>query len=240
MSCSYNSNDTLINNIITRDTACYGGGIYSENSSPTIINSILYADRATEGEDEMQIYGGSPHVTYSDVMGGWTGQGNISVNPLFRDPANGDFHLMSTACGDSANSPCIDAGDPAIVDRILGCSWGLGTMLSDMGAYGGGDSLLVGIDNPDTQTPIEFVLNDNYPNPFNMTTKISYELAKPSNVTLEIYDLLGRRISALVYEYQMPGLHSVVWSAEDASSGIYLYRIHAGNITQTRKMTLLK
>jgi len=70
--------------------------------------------------------------------------GNIDVDPLFRDPANGDFHLMSTACGDPYDSPCIDAGDPSITDDFLDCMYGLGTSISDMGAYGGGCSYVPG------------------------------------------------------------------------------------------------
>ena len=53
-------------------------------------------------------------VTYSDVMGGWSGTGNIDADPLFVDPLNGDFHLGHFATGQASDSPCIDAGDPAI------------------------------------------------------------------------------------------------------------------------------
>jgi hypothetical protein len=230
----------IINNTLSQNRTCYGGGIYFDSSSSTVVNSILIADYSEYGVDEIQMYHSSPTILFSDIWGGWSGQGNISVNPLFRDPANGDFHLMSSFCGDSLNSPGIDAGDPAIYDGLLSCSWGLGTMLSDMGAYGGGDSMLVGIDNRNTQTPFEFALNDNYPNPFNLSTLISYDLIRPSNVTLDIYDILGSRISTLINENQLLGSHSIVWDAKDAPSGIYLYRIHAGDLTQTKKMTLIK
>ena len=183
---------------------------------------------------------GYPSVSYCDIQGGYGGQGNVNIDPLFRDRVNDDYHLKSTACSNSADSPCIDVGDPDIYDGLLDCAWGLGTALSDMGAYGGVDSMLVGIDGPEVKNPIEFALRDNYPNPFNLTTLISYELIAPSYVCVDIFDLLGRRITTLINENQLPGSHSIIWDAKDAPSGIYLYRIRAENLTQTKKMALIK
>lgn len=93
--------------------------------------------------------------------------------------------------------------------------------------------------------PTQFSLEQNYPNPFNPSTWIRYNLQKRSQVTLGIYNILGQLVTTLVNAPQAAGMHSVEWNGRDKSgnsvgSGIYLYRIQAGNFTQTRKMLLMK
>jgi hypothetical protein len=161
------------------------------------------------------------------------------MDPFFRDPAARDLHLMAIACGDSADSPCIDAGDPNILDSLLDCSWGLGGSRSDMGAYGGGDSATVGIDYP-RPLPGSFVLLQNYPNPFNSNTTISFRIDESTKIWLAIYDLLGREIGTLVDNYEQSGFHSVIFDATGMPSGVYICRLAAGNAITTRRMTLLK
>jgi hypothetical protein len=97
----------------------------------------------------------------------------------------------------------------------------------------------VGIDDV-ADVPSKFSLAQNYPNPFNAQTRIEYSLASPSQVTLEIYDILGRKLETLVNEIQQPGSQSVIWDAEDMPSGIYFYRIQAGDFVETLKMNLMK
>jgi hypothetical protein len=88
--------------------------------------------------------------------------------------------------------------------------------------------------------PKEFSLLQNYPNPFNAQTVISYGLPQAANVTIEIYDLLGRSIVSLPAGTQEAGYHNLEWNASGQPSGIYFYRIKAGDFTQMRKMLLLK
>lgn len=95
-------------------------------------------------------------------------------------------------------------------------------------------------------TPEQYVLSQNFPNPFNPSTTISYNLKEKSNVTLEIFDILGRKIKSLVNgEIQSAGRHTVVWngkniSGNSVSSGVYLYRIHANDFIETKKMLLIR
>ncbi len=237
----HNSISLISNNTITGNSADRGGGIFSYTSCDLIIiNTIFWADSASSLSNEIHIPNSSTRITYSNIPGGWEGQGNIDIDPLFRDPENGDFHLMSTACGDPNDSPCIDAGSPAIIDSLLDCSWGLGTILSDMGAYGAGDSATVGIIDQQPWVPDRFALLQNYPNPFNARTIIRYDLPSESDVTIEIYDILGRKIETILHHKQPAGHHQAVWNADSRSSGIYFYRIQAGEYAETRKMVLLK
>ncbi len=88
--------------------------------------------------------------------------------------------------------------------------------------------------------PTTFSLEQNYPNPFNPRTTISYSLPEASQVTLDIYNILGQKVATLVDEYQEAGEHQVNWNSTGQSSGIYFYRLKAGEATEARKMLLLK
>ena len=236
--CEWHSNSAIINNTISDNE---GGGIFcSLSSDPMIINTILWADSA-QNESEIDFDdSSSPTLTYCDIQGGWAGEGNIDVDPLFRDSENGDFHLMSTDCGDPYNSSCIDAGSPNYGDFPMDCLNGLGGFLADMGAYGGGDSVMQEIAGDLMSTPRDFRVSQNFPNPFNPTTTIEYALPEASHVTINIYNILGRKVETLVQGEQTAGSHQLVWNASDHSSGMYFYRIQAGDYAETRKMVLLK
>ncbi len=85
-----------------------------------------------------------------------------------------------------------------------------------------------------------YLLQQNYPNPFNPSTTINYSIPKSSNVKIEVYNLLGKKISTLVNEFKSAGSYKVKWNAENFSSGIYFYRIQAEGFSETKKMILLK
>ena len=88
--------------------------------------------------------------------------------------------------------------------------------------------------------PAEFKLEQNYPNPFNPTTNISYSILNTAKVTLKIYDVLGREIKTLVNSEQRPGRYNVTFDARDLSSGVYFYKLSAGNYIATKKLMLIK
>ncbi|MHB8931386.1 MAG: fibronectin type III domain-containing protein [Melioribacteraceae bacterium] len=93
--------------------------------------------------------------------------------------------------------------------------------------------------------PTAFELSQNYPNPFNPTTRITYALPQNAYVTIKVYDMLGREVRTLVSSEMLAGSHSVEWRGEDnvggkVASGVYIYRITAGNFISTKKMLLLK
>ncbi len=88
--------------------------------------------------------------------------------------------------------------------------------------------------------PEEYALQNAYPNPFNPTTTIEYSLIKSEEVSLVVFDLAGKEVAKLVHGYTEAGHHTVKWNASNYSSGIYFYRLQAGDFVQTRKMVLLK
>jgi hypothetical protein len=90
------------------------------------------------------------------------------------------------------------------------------------------------------QLPNEFVLNQNYPNPFNPNTTISYQLPLQSHVTLKLFDVLGREVATLVNVVEEPGYKSLTFDASRLSSGVYYYRLQAGNYIETKKLLLLR
>jgi len=86
----------------------------------------------------------------------------------------------------------------------------------------------------------DHILSGNYPNPFNPVTKINYELRKTNYVSLKVYNVLGNEVFVLVNEKQNAGAYSVEWDAINYPSGIYFYRLQAGEIIETKKMMLIK
>ncbi len=93
--------------------------------------------------------------------------------------------------------------------------------------------------------PTEYRLSQNYPNPFNPTTTIEYSLSRSTFVAIDIFNIIGQRVTTLENSYKEAGEHSVIWNGRDesgkpVSTGIYLYRMTAGNHTETKKMTLVK
>lgn len=88
--------------------------------------------------------------------------------------------------------------------------------------------------------PTEFALQQNYPNPFNPSTAINYDLPVGSFVTMKIFDITGREIATLVNEMQNAGSYNIRFDGSNFASGVYFYRIQAGEFTQLKKMFLIK
>ena len=92
----------------------------------------------------------------------------------------------------------------------------------------------------DGEVPNAFTLHQNYPNPFNPSTSISFDMAQTADVTLAVYDVLGRNVATLVNGQMASGRHTVTFDASSLTSGVYMYRISNGSSTMTRTMLLMK
>ena len=225
------------NNLISQ---AYGDGYgavvasesqYVSNNNTFVSNSLGYANLASDGVVSNDIIYGTSNpvyidensniqVSYSDIEGGWEGEGNIDTIPLFCNPDSGDFTLAE-------NSPCVGTGqDGANIGALdVGCEAILST----------------GMD----VVPGKFVLHQNYPNPFNPVTTLRYELPEVALVNVTIYDMMGRVVKSLVNGSQTAGYKTIQWDATNnknhsVSAGLYLYTIKAGEYSQTKKMVLLK
>ncbi|HOP06355.1 MAG TPA: T9SS type A sorting domain-containing protein [candidate division Zixibacteria bacterium] len=120
-------------------------------------------------------------------------------------------------------------------DGTLG-AWGI-TLVTDV---------VLDVESPDQNDPIPgYELSDCYPNPFNPVTTIEYEIPRRSDVVVEIFNALGQKVITLVEEFQSAGRHEISWNGrndagEEVSTGIYFYRLRAGDFCRTKKMVLLK
>jgi photosystem II stability/assembly factor-like uncharacterized protein len=118
--------------------------------------------------------------------------------------------------------------------------WVIGPNGLIMRTVNGGGPDISGINNDKNDLPNTFFLSQNYPNPYNPTTKINYSIASGTHVSIRIYDILGKVVSTLVNEHKEPGNYKVYFNGSGMPSGIYFYRIEAGDFSETRKMILLK
>jgi hypothetical protein len=107
------------------------------------------------------------------------------------------------------------------------------------------DNFDIQLDATVRQIPAQFALSNNYPNPFNPTTNINYQLAEDAQVTLKIYNMLGQEVKTIISEAQEAGYYTAKWDGNNdfgarVSSGVYIYSLHAGSFVATKKMNLIK
>ncbi len=245
------SNPEMINLTINGNGTAsqYAGVMYSEGeSNPVIVNSIIW-----DNGDIMPILSnyGSLTMAYNDMQNGqdnihisngilnWL-DGNIDDDPFFIGGDPFDYNLND-------GSPCVDAGTAFLVwngDTLLNVHDSLyRSYAPDMGALE--SDHVASIVREPNKLPIVYELYQNFPNPFNPFTTIKYSLPKRSHVSLEIFDILGRRVITLVNQLQDPGYKSVVWDSKNShgqlvSSGIYVYSLKTPDFKSVKKMTLLK
>ncbi|MCC5933882.1 MAG: choice-of-anchor J domain-containing protein [Balneolales bacterium] len=139
-----------------------------------------------------------------------------------RELPNGGWEFDSVGEGGSTNRQVFLTGDDQTLPVVF---------------FNNQDAVNV---EPEFDMPTEFALKQNYPNPFNPTTNIVYALPEASEVTLEVFNLQGQRVAVLVRGQQTAGFHTVNFDASRLASGMYLYRLQAGNFVQTQKMMLVK
>jgi hypothetical protein len=235
------SEPLLINNTIVDNSAnTLGGGIFNENSHLTILNTILWGNTAAQ-DSQIYVFNGDVFVEYSDVQGGWSGEGNIDEEPLF---IIGDtlFHL-------SDSSPCVNTGADSLYYSGQWYFCPPDDYEGDERPYMGRDADIgadesqvppVGIKSETSGIPQSYELRQNYPNPFNPITTISYRIPELSFVTLKVYDVLGNEVATLVNEEKPVGSYELTWGSASLPSGIYFYQLRACNYSETKKMILLK
>lgn len=96
------------------------------------------------------------------------------------------------------------------------------------------------INNYSSEIPKEYKLYDNFPNPFNPTTKIGFDISKNSYTKIVVYDIIGREMKTLINENLLAGKYEVSWNASNYASGIYFYKMVANEFISIKKMVLIK
>ncbi|MCP4582129.1 MAG: T9SS type A sorting domain-containing protein [candidate division Zixibacteria bacterium] len=217
--CRNTAEPEITNNTITSNY--WAGGITCLSQSiPVVLNNIVWENEVYE----MYVGGPTPpEITFNDIRDGWEGEGNIDIDPLFVDSDNNNFHLLP-------GSPCIDAGSPDSPYDPDNTRIDIGVHYYDQTTAIDSDPVMPGV----------FKLNQNYPNPFNASTTINYQLPKSADVEIEIFDILGRHVATLINQRQQAGDYQAIWNAVDFSSGMYFYKVRAGDYIEIRKMLLLK
>lgn len=194
---------------------------------------------------DVQFYGMFSGNGHSGSPSGWSGWVNtyggtgVNSNPSFKYPL-GSFNGFIL----NSNSPANNAGGnlKAFVES-KGLPWTdiLGNTRDNspnIGAYE--TESATGSDGNSPNYPATYTLFQNFPNPFNPVTTIMYNLPNDGPVQLEIIDVLGRRITTLVNEYQNVGSYKYLFDASALPSGVYIYKLHAGDFVSSKKMLLLK
>lgn len=255
---------TLTNSVFAGNSATNGGVIYNEEGNwITILHCTFYGNSATETGDaivcnvsqpvivnsifwddsENEIEGENCTIRFSNIRGGWEGEGNLNENPLLLDPDSDDYRLTE-------DSPCINAGTTLFIigeDTLLNLSeddyYG---EAPDMGAFEFNPEDPDTVNSPEfthADSPSDFKLISIFPNPFNSTTTIGYSLPKASPISLQVFDVNGRLVATLVDGVMPAGRHSVVWDAgEEIGAGFYFVRLkdEGGGMGGMRKVVLLK
>jgi hypothetical protein len=252
--------DTLINVLVVRGPNLFAGttsyGVFLSTNNGAIwtpVNSGLTSSNisafAVSGTNLFAGTGGSGGVFRSTNDGTiWTDAGltNTSIGDLFVSGTNlfaGTFSsgvFLSTNNGTTWTDVNTGLTNTYVVSLVV-----YGTNL-----FAGTDSnhvwrrplseMITSVERLSTDLPTHFSLEQNYPNPFNPSTTIKYEIPVESRVSLKVFNILGQEVVTLVNEEQKAGYKSVEWNAANVASGVYFYRLQAGDFTASRKLLLLK
>ena len=224
-----------------------GYPVFKGDCPPVLVNA---------GSDTTIFYGfGDESATLTAIADGGTGQysylwsNNATTQTITVNPTTTTTYTVTVT--DECNNTVSDEVTVNVIDvrcgknnnKVLVCHKGkticispnaVQTHLNNHGDYLGscGDQLVT--------LPTEYELHANYPNPFNPTTRIDYSLPFDSKVSLQIFDILGREMITLVDENQRAGYYTIDFNASNLASGIYYYRMVAGDFTAIKKMVVIK
>jgi hypothetical protein len=182
------------------------------------------------------------------------GATNIPLTPMlyWNSSPGASSYRLQLARSSSFNSPIFDtittstqiAIPPGILNFMTVYYW----RLSIINCAGTGQWSAIwvfvtnstGINLYSSEVPTEFKLHNNFPNPFNPTTKIRFDLPKSSNVKVSVYDVIGKENATLVNENLSIGKFEVEWNAKNNSSGIYFYKLSTDDFTEVKRCVLIK
>lgn len=246
-------NNVLMYNRINPDYEDYSGynvesaGIFNQDGSIIGEGNILYGNDLADAGN-LAGAGGFTKMNYSVIgVGSVSGLNQKRQMPEFADE---DLHLADGSALIDAADPASEYEDPESATEPGQAMWpALGGVRGDIGAYGGplaselptnGLMLLSVGDEVVTSLPEDFQLGAVYPNPFNASTKIRFNLQKNQRVALTVYDVMGRRIQVLQQGQISAGDHEISWSPGNIPSGVYFVRLEGASHQATKRIVLLK
>jgi len=240
-----NASLTLENCTVTRNYSIGAGAIYFYGS--LILRNTIVAFN----QGSLAIYAASPDFSFCDFYGNEGSDGeatttnangdpcdvysNIFLDPMFADTANSNYQITWTSFPTSGitKSPCIDAGDPALPNDPDGT-------VADIGRYYFNQDIPTYIEPDHSKSYEGYILYQAYPNPFQSITSIAFDLPEMSDVTLLIYNNLGKVVLEKIYGKLFPGRYEYRWNAVTMPAGIYFYRLRTDKYDITKKMILLR
>jgi len=156
------------------------------------------------------------------------------IDTLFESGGDGAVAFFSQ---DAVN---IASGDSAIMWVAISLGADENEMVANMNLAETRYNTITEIEEITSAPPVDYQLLQNYPNPFNPSTAIQFRIARPELVSLKVFDVLGNEVAILIHREFNAGSYTYNFKADNLSSGIYFYRITAGNYSETKKMNLLK
>ncbi|MFZ1282269.1 MAG: T9SS type A sorting domain-containing protein, partial [Ignavibacteriaceae bacterium] len=221
--------NTIYNNILINNHSFRGSICLDEDSKPGFVsdyNRVVNRLSDDDGNSNMSLtsWQGMGYDTHSQIV--------LPESQLFVNHNNGDFHLLPSSQPLDIGTTLVSSIVAVDLDGVLRPQ-GSGY---DIGAYEFTSATSV----EDEEIVNNFKLYQNYPNPFNPTTNIQYAISNGQYVTLKVYDILGREVAELVNEYKNAGTYIINFNASNLPSGVYYYRLFAGDFYESNSMILIK
>jgi hypothetical protein len=253
--CGENSRPDIVgNNFSDNDCTLLGGDIFVWWGCTVKIDSNeIHGSNSNQSLSSLFIVGTSSVVSYNSITNHagngirlWADYSNIYNNEI----AGNDTGVVCVV----GSNPTINYNyDPSVTVNASNNWWGDPKGPGGLGP-GAGDEVskfvdydpwltnsITNVESESDQTmATDYVLFQNYPNPFNPVTTISYGVPVKSHITIKVYNVLGKEVVTLVNEEQASGKYQVVFNAINLASGIYFYKLHAGDFIKTKKMVLTK
>jgi hypothetical protein len=226
--CVWSIKAQFANHVFSADADACGPNT-TINSTATLANSINFTDKYNvylEFDNDFYKYGSDTCIIDASFDGGSTWL-NLATWTADRRMTH-EVMLLPLA-----------TNNPAVKVRFISIQpgWDWWWALDNVTIHA---CNLIGAPKNVTNIPVIYALSQNYPNPFNPSTTISYQLPKAGNVKLVVYDILGREVKVLVNEYKKAGTYNITFDGSSLASGLYFYRLTAGDFSGTKKMVLVK
>ena len=197
------------------------GNVYSEMDDATAVTTTYGATYSLNDATSIGYDSSLGMLMYFTVPAGvtfrlcWDGEGNDDGT--------------SGCDGDDTRMVLSDSNAEALESNFIGSTWTVGSNTLDN-------------DAPEIYS---YSLSSNYPNPFNPSTTIDYSIANAGEVSIAVYDMMGRYVRTLVSDFATPGSYTIVWDAKNdeglsVSAGMYIYKMASGDFVQVNKMLLIK